>query len=112
MLDDPVELEYEVQFEEICLGEHDGSLLLKVILAFGVGRFTIADLHKILRPERHPSHIAEDAKQIELAAEKMERQNFLVGIQGPRGGKGWGLTDNAVESAKRLQRLPPGGANR
>lgn len=102
LLDAPVELEYEMDFDENLLDVGNKSLMIKMVKAFGVARFTTSDLHQILKPERYPAFIAEDSNEIERAAANMEHNGMFTESRGPRGGKGWVLTDAAVVSAKRL----------
>ena len=108
-LDAPVELEYHIDFALDLRMASDQSVLCRLVAQLGVARFSLADLHQVMKPDRHPAHIADDAKEIENAANTMQRKGMFVSAPGPRGGKGWMLTDAAVAAATRQARphTPP-----
>jgi hypothetical protein len=106
-LDEPVELEYEIDFELDLSMASDQSLLCQMVAQLGVARFSLADLHRVMKPDRYPVFIVEDADVIGRAADSMVRNGMFVNSPGPRGGKGWVLTDAAVAAAKRLARQLP-----
>lgn len=101
---EPLDLAYEVDFQLDLSNASDQSLLCQMVVQLGVERFSLADLHRVMHPERHPQFIREDTDKIEQAANAMVRNGMFIKSPGPRGGRGWVLSDAAVASARRMAR--------
>lgn len=99
---EPMDLEYKIDFQLDLAMASDQSLLCLMVAQLGVARFSLADLHRVMKPDRHPTFIREDTDVVEHAADTMVRNGMFIKSPGPRGGKGWLLADAAVAAAKRL----------